>query len=642
VSEFLIRKPIPTLKYDSAYMARWFNSIWIYCQGSNNISPVKTAAFTVDLVTMNYPCNTTSAGFTATLPPALGLKGKPYWFKNVGSANTLTVSRAGTDTIDTGTTLALTAGQAATLVSDGVSKWYQVDSIGSGGGGTITVQEEGVTQSTTVTTLNFVGAAVTASGAGATETITVSALLPANNLSDVVNAVTSFDNLRFQTLGGTSPSSRSTRTKMQEIAISVKDFGALGDASTNDTTAFQNAIDYVNSLGGGTVYVPVARYALTGTLTLKANVKLVGVPWGGGEASANPGTTTIAPTLLITNTTTTFIQQQTGTGWPGNNTIANLVFYYPSQIGPTSSSALTVYPYTITLDQGAALIDNCWFVNCYDGIFCHNGRITIRNCKFGSLHYGITLDRAIDWIVIDGCLWSPYWDYVNSVAWPHATGIDNTIKTNGSTCIRILRADGPMLSNLLMFGTNQYGIYLDAGTETSFTGPSYGEGQNIDIDSLECAIYAKETLGGSSGWVFTNLNIGSNSTATIKGGFYLASGGSDPPQITATNGRFRTGGSTPTYTINAGTLVLTNWWTNSTVTDLPGGALTAPAVPASTTVHTSTFPFRVCVYVAGGTVSAIDVQGTATGMTGGAIIVPPQGTIKLTYTVAPTWTWFAF
>lgn len=41
------------------------------------------------------------------------------------------------------------------------------------GGGTITTQEEGVDLSTTVTTLNFVGAGVTASGAGATTTITI-------------------------------------------------------------------------------------------------------------------------------------------------------------------------------------------------------------------------------------------------------------------------------------------------------------------------------------------------------------------------------------------------------------------------------------------------------------------------------------
>ena len=43
----------------------------------------------------------------------------------------------------------------------------------SGGGGAITTQDEGVTLSAGVTTLNFVGAGVTASGAGATTTITI-------------------------------------------------------------------------------------------------------------------------------------------------------------------------------------------------------------------------------------------------------------------------------------------------------------------------------------------------------------------------------------------------------------------------------------------------------------------------------------
>jgi hypothetical protein len=41
-------------------------------------------------------------------------------------------------------------------------------------GTAITVQEEGVTQSTTVNTFNFVGSAITASGGGVTATITVS------------------------------------------------------------------------------------------------------------------------------------------------------------------------------------------------------------------------------------------------------------------------------------------------------------------------------------------------------------------------------------------------------------------------------------------------------------------------------------
>lgn len=49
----------------------------------------------------------------------------------------------------------------------------QVQVPSGGTGGTSTVQDEGVTQSTTVTTFNFVGAGVTASGSGATATITI-------------------------------------------------------------------------------------------------------------------------------------------------------------------------------------------------------------------------------------------------------------------------------------------------------------------------------------------------------------------------------------------------------------------------------------------------------------------------------------
>lgn len=43
----------------------------------------------------------------------------------------------------------------------------------TGGSGTITTKDEGSTLSTTVTTLDFVGAGVTASGAGATTTVTI-------------------------------------------------------------------------------------------------------------------------------------------------------------------------------------------------------------------------------------------------------------------------------------------------------------------------------------------------------------------------------------------------------------------------------------------------------------------------------------
>jgi hypothetical protein len=72
----------------------------------------------------------------------------------------------------------------------------------------------------------------------------------------------------------------------------------------------------------------------------------------------------------------------------------------------------------------------------------------------------------------------------------------------------------------------------------------------------------------------------------------------------------------------------------------PTGPQAAPAIPASGTVLTNPFPFDCTVYVNGGTVTAVDIGGTATGQIAGAFPVPAGETITLTYSVAPTWTWF--
>ena len=71
----------------------------------------------------------------------------------------------------------------------------------------------------------------------------------------------------------------------------------------------------------------------------------------------------------------------------------------------------------------------------------------------------------------------------------------------------------------------------------------------------------------------------------------------------------------------------------------PTGPQTAPAIPASGTALANPFPFDCTVYVTVGTVTAIAVGGTATGLTSGSVVVPAGETITLTYTVAPTWVW---
>lgn len=53
-----------------------------------------------------------------------------------------------------------------------------------------------------------------------------------------------------------------------EIVFDVKAYGAVGDGTTDDTTAIQNTIDACHTAGGGTVYFPAATYKIIAALKL--------------------------------------------------------------------------------------------------------------------------------------------------------------------------------------------------------------------------------------------------------------------------------------------------------------------------------------------------------------------------------------
>lgn len=72
------------------------------------------------------------------------------------------------------------------------------------------------------------------------------------------------------------------------------------------------------------------------------------------------------------------------------------------------------------------------------------------------------------------------------------------------------------------------------------------------------------------------------------------------------------------------------------------GAVTAPAVPASTVAYQNTFWRDAAVTITGGTVTAITVDGVVTGLTSGTVIVPSGKTISWTGAAAPTWKWWLF
>jgi hypothetical protein len=69
--------------------------------------------------------------------------------------------------------------------------------------------------------------------------------------------------------------------------------------------------------------------------------------------------------------------------------------------------------------------------------------------------------------------------------------------------------------------------------------------------------------------------------------------------------------------------------------------ISTPGVPASTTPVTNNTGFPVRVTITGGTISNVFVNSVSVGVVAGTYGVPIGGTISITYTVAPTWNWFA-
>lgn len=134
--------------------------------------------------------------------------------------------------------------------------------------------------------------------------------------------------------------------------VSVKDFGAIGNGTTDDTTAVQNAINSL-STNGGALYFPIGRYRLTSTITLKPNVSII------GEQKGEWGSPNVPGVVFIKDHTTGDVLYS-----PATQTIASVSFenFYiegnKGGIGGSSGNGIQI-------------------LNCHDVIF---RRVWIKEC----------------------------------------------------------------------------------------------------------------------------------------------------------------------------------------------------------------------------------------------------------------------
>lgn len=83
------------------------------------------------------------------------------------------------------------------------------------------------------------------------------------------------DTTANQTYTASGGSPRSVSSKLGDI-VSVKDYGAVGDGTTDDTLAIQAAVDALAANSGGTLLFPAGTYKITDTITVNRSINLVG------------------------------------------------------------------------------------------------------------------------------------------------------------------------------------------------------------------------------------------------------------------------------------------------------------------------------------------------------------------------------
>ncbi len=191
----------------------------------------------------------------------------------------------------------------------------------------------------------------------------------------------------------------------------VREFGAAGDARTDDTAAFQRALDEVGRNGGGTVYAPTGRYLFKGSLNVPGGVTLEGsfrcVPSHAGlrdKGQAMPGEDGTAFYVAAgrgSEDGTPFLTLNT------NSSLCGVTIYYPEQI---TDGEPVAYPWTIAMRGKNPAIFDVELLNPYQGIDASkNERHNIRNITGQPLRRGIWVDAIYDIGRIENVHFNPWW-----------------------------------------------------------------------------------------------------------------------------------------------------------------------------------------------------------------------------------------
>ena len=282
--------------------------------------------------------------------------------------------------------------------------------------------------------------------------------------------------------------------------FSVQNFGAKGDGKTDDTAAFQKALDAAGSAGAGTVYAPQANYYFAGHLVVPRAVTLKGswesVPSHDGIRSPKSG-------VNPTNGGTTFLITENAGNEDGapfitlnsDATLKGIVLYYPNQ---DPANEPKPYPWAIAMRGNNPAVLAVELLNPYNGIDAsHNARHLIRDVQGQPLRRGIFVDAIYDIGRIEDVHFNPWWSFKPALFhWQQEHGeafifgrsdwqyVFNTFCFGYNAGYRFIRTKaGVCNGNFLGIGADDcytavdveesapFGLLISNGEFTSFHGP---------------------------------------------------------------------------------------------------------------------------------------------------------------------------
>lgn len=289
--------------------------------------------------------------------------------------------------------------------------------------------------------------------------------------------------------------------------FNVRDYGAQGDAKTDDTQSFQTAMDACAKQGGGIVTVPAGKYLIKTHLTIPRAVTLEGT-WRAPASVTDyhdPKDPKGAP--LLSGSVLLAVE---GAGKPDGTpfiyldrdaTLKGMTVFYPEQ---TKTNPPVAYPWTVaTIGADNCSIKDCLLVNPYQAVDFGtrvSGRHYIDGLYAQPLYKGVYTDLCLDIGRIQNIHLWPFW-----TATDKDSPIGKFMLEKGEAFI-FGRSDWEYVTNCFAIGYH-VGMHFIKGIGT---GPYEGAGNYLltqsGADCSDIALLVDETQP-HSGISFSNSQL---------------------------------------------------------------------------------------------------------------------------------------